>query len=343
MTPEPPYFGIYTRDGFAGDVATVIRTQFTPTFLRVEGDYAPHRIDTNRVDPAAFGARSLPVPILEGADVQLSSWRPRHPTPFAIRNILGDELLFVVGGTARLETDFGVLDLRPGDFVLLPRAVAYRLAEVSNLDVVMLASASQWRIDPEHAPAVLNPELHIDRPRAYDDPTAAPGEYEVLLRHGDGCTSLFYDCDPLPSLAVGGAPAIQRFNLEDVQPIGMKAGIPPARLINDGTTRNLIYYLGARENAQPPIHNNADYDEIVLYTRGPGSWGAIDTPGELVWVPKGILHGGPPEAVEEGYVAWLLETRAPMRLTPAGKEISQLMETSNWEVHPSVRQEAITR
>jgi homogentisate 1,2-dioxygenase len=342
MTPEP-YFGIYTRNGFAGPVSTLIRTQYTPKFLRAEGDYAPHRIDTNRVDPAEFGARSLPVPILEGEDVQVSSWRPRHPTPFAIRNVLGDELLFVVAGTARLETDFGVLDVRPGDFVLLPRAVGYRLAQVSDLDAIMVASASQWRIDPEHAPATLNPELHVDRPLAYEDPAAAPGEYEVLLRHGDGCTSLFYDCDPLATLAAGGAPAIQRFNLEHVQPIGMKAGIPPARLVNDDTTRNLIYYLGSRESGQPPIHHNADYDEIVLYTRGPGSWGSIDTPGEMIWTPKGIIHEGPVEDVPEGYVAWLLETRAPMRLTRAGKEISQLMETSRWEVHPSVMQEATAR
>ncbi|WP_319456934.1 MULTISPECIES: homogentisate 1,2-dioxygenase [unclassified Mycobacterium] len=337
MPPEP-YFDLYTRNGFVGPASTLIRTQHSPDYTRVEGIYAPRRIDTGRLDVGLFSPRPLPIPLLDSGDVKVSSWRLRQSTPFAIRNVVGDELLFVVSGTARLETDFGVLDLVPEDFVLLPRAVTYRLVEVDQFDALVVSAddATTWRIDPEHA-AVLNPDLHVDTPRPYDDPVAGEGEYEVLVLHGDGCTSFFYDRDPIPIAATGGAPVVQRFNLTNVQGISVEQGsVPPPRLINDSSTRNLFFYLGSRKVDDPPIHHNADYDEVVVYTRGPGHYGSLDTPGFVTWTPKGIVHEGPPENVVAGYRAWLFESRARLRPTTAALKISEVMETTNWEVHPSV-------
>jgi homogentisate 1,2-dioxygenase len=58
-------------------------------------------------------------------------------------------------------------------------------------------------------------------------------------------------------------------------------------------------------------------------------------PGAVTWVPKGVIRRGPSENVPEGYQAWLLDARAPLRWTPQAIAASQLMETGNCAPHPS--------
>jgi homogentisate 1,2-dioxygenase len=326
---------VYSRNGFAGPATTLVRRQYAPDYTRVEGSYVPRRLETSLLGLDSFtDPRALPVTLLEGGDVQLAAWWRQEPTPFCLRNVQQDELHFVLSGTARLETDFGVLDLRPADFVLIPRAVTYRLSQVDALRELIVATASRLTVEPDSVPVVLNVDLDLDAPAPFANPEARPGEYELLVRHGEETTSYFYDRDPLPVAAVVGQPVVLRFNLEHVHGISAANGsLPPSRLINDQTTRTLLYYLGARPGGRAPVHHNADYDEIIVFAAGPGTYGAIDTPGTVTWTPKGVIHHGPDEDVPEGYVAWLLETRAKLRATPAGLRISRLMETSEWGIH----------
>ncbi len=219
--------------------------------------------------------------------------------------------------------------------VRIPRSVAVRLVDVRELNLIVLATVSPLIVAPEND-AVLNP-AQVDVPRPYDSPGWPAGEYELVIRHGDRTTSYFYDYDPLPIIQASGAPVVQRFNLAAVHPLTVQGAVsPPARLIDDPTTETMIFYLGARENGRPPVHHNADYDEIGVYVAGPGVFGAMTVPGTTVWVPKGVIHQGPEENVPEGYVAWLIETRANLELTEAGRRIAQLAETNRFEVHPSV-------
>lgn len=339
----PPNIDLYTRNGFAGPMATIVRAQYSPPYTRVQGTYAPHRFDVHDVSEAAFAeSRALPVAMLEGAGVTIEVSHRSAPTEFAIRNVLADELHYVLEGEARLDTDFGLLEIKPGDFVLLPRAVTYRYAEIgSPLRELIVVTESRLAVDPEGAPGVLNVDLHVDAPVPNPGIDRGPGEYEVIIRHGTEFTSYFYDYDPLPSLAVVGAPIVRRFNVENVHGLGVdQGGLMPPRLINDASTRTLVFYLGNRRSDRPPVHHNADYDEVIFYVAGPGHYGAVDKPGTVTWTPKGIIHQGPEEDVPEGYAAWLLETRAPLSLTPVGREVGRLMETGQFDIHPSLTQPA---
>lgn len=343
QTPQgpPPNIDLYTRNGFAGPMATIVRAQYSPPYVRVQGTYAPHRFDVHDISDAAFTeSRSLPVPVLEGAGVSVEVSQRIAPTEFAIRNVLADELHYILEGAGRLDTDFGVLHVRAGDFVLLPRAVTYRYAEITSpLREIVVVTDSELKVDPEGAPGVLNVDLHVDAPTPDPSIDRGLGEFEVLIRHGEQFTSYFYDYDPLPSLAAVGAAIVRRFNVENVHGLGVtQGGLMPPRLINDATTRTLFYYLGNRQSDRPPIHHNADYDEVIFYVAGPGHYGAIDKPGTVTWTPKGIIHQGPEENVPEGYDAWLLETRSPLNLTPVGREVGKLMETGQFDLHPTVSQ-----
>lgn len=328
---------LYTRNGFAGPATTMVKMSYSPTYTRVRGKYRPQRLCAWNIDDSVADApRGLPVPLLRSATVRLDLWHRNSDTPYALRDVFNDQLFFVGAGHGRLETDLGVLDLEPLDIVVLPRAVSYRLSAVDSLQILIVVTPEMLRIDPENA-AVLNPVAHIDVPRPYDPRWVRTGEQELVLRHGDETTSYFYDYDPLPVLQTAGAPVVQRFSLRNVRPIVVEGAdaSPPARLITGSGKETLAFYLGARKTRRPPIHHNADYDEVGIYSAGPGAFGHMRIPGTIVWVPKGVIHQGPDEDVPEGYVAWLVETRANLELTPQGAKIAELVETSLFGVHPS--------
>lgn len=344
MPEQPPNIDLYSRNGFAGPMATLVRSQYAPAYTRVAGTYTPRQLDLMAIEDRHFSDdRALPVPVLVGEGTSIEMLRRRVDMPFAVRNVFRDEVHYIYSGTARLETDFGVLDIEPGDFVLLPRTVTYRYTGiVGEVAASVLSTTSELRLEPENAPGVLNVDLHVEAPRPFEANIGAGvgGEYEVLLRHGDDTTSYFFDADPLPTMQVFGPPIVRRFNIRNVHGIGVTSGgLMPSRLLNDQTTNTLLFYLGTRQTTRPPIHHNADYDEIIFFARGPGAWGAVSDPGTVTWTPKGVIHHGPDENVSEGFQAFLVETRAAMRMTDVGAQISRLMEMENYGVHPTDRSE----
>jgi homogentisate 1,2-dioxygenase len=333
--PDGVNVDLYSRNGFDGPLSMIVRSSYSPGYTRVEGAYRPQRIHTWTL-PTADDERSMPVTVLRSPTVRFDLWHRNSDTPFAIRDVRNDQLMFVTSGSARLETDFGVLDLEPLDMVVLPRAVTYRLSQVDNIRMMLLVTPEQLSVDPD-ATNALGREVQL--PKAYAPTESRSGEQELVVRHGDESTSFFFDYDPLPVLGTDGAPVVQRFTLQNVTPpasVG-PVGTPPSRLVAGAQSETLVFYLGARESARPPVHHNADYDEIGIYAAGPGVFGQMTKPGTVVWVPKGLIHQGPEENVPDGYVGWLFETRANLELTPAGARIAATMETSLFGVHPSAQ------
>jgi homogentisate 1,2-dioxygenase len=331
--PDEVKVDLYSRNGFGGPLSMILRSSYSPGYTRVEGTYRPQRIHTWTL-PTADDPRGLPVTVLHSPTTRLDLWHRDVDTPFSIRDVRNDQLLFVTNGSARLETDFGVLDLEPLDMVVLPRAVSYRLSRVDAIRMMVVATPEQLSVDSD-ATTLLGREVQL--PRAYEPNDIRSGEHELVVIHGDEFTSYFFDYDPLPVLGSDGAPVVQRFSLRNVSPPPSEGpvGTPPSRLVAGAQSETLVFYLGARESARPPVHHNADYDEVGIYACGPGIFGHMTEPGTVVWVPKGIIHQGPEENVPEGYVGWLFETRANLVLTPAGAQMAELMETSLFGVHPS--------
>jgi homogentisate 1,2-dioxygenase len=58
----------------------------------------------------------------------------------------------------------------------------------------------------------------------------------------------------------------------------------------------------------------------------------LTDPGQLAWVPKSVTHWGPIEDVPRGIPRWLIESTGTFRLTPAGKDAAQPMETGQFGI-----------
>ena len=339
----PPPFTphLWSRDGFNGDICVTGRPYPIVEYTAVSGPHVPQRLDMPAVVAADATDPAAPPTVIgrsvNGAEIAIS--RLGAPMPHLFRNAEQDELHFVQEGEFDYVTDFGTLTAGPGDFVAIPRAVTHRVvpATAGGLRIIV-STPAQLLLKPPAPFGMVNLARDVSRP----DPTRTSdleGPVTLRVKAYDGVTTFTLPRDPMPLVAVlGGVPPVWKLNLASIQPLTYEPhGGPPDSFAETADRDLLIYPLSARTGARPPMHYNADFDELIFYFRGPGAYGELDSPAQLAWVPKSLGHWGPPEEVPEGYLAWLLESVGTFRLTDAGKAVAQLMETGEFGVSTATR------
>src|SRR4051794_37257411 len=85
-----------------------------------------HHLNSGKL-PTAGDPITGRVPFLTNSDVTISRCRPAHPQGELYRNALADEVIFVHRGRGILHTMFGLLPVKPFDYVVIPRCTTYRL------------------------------------------------------------------------------------------------------------------------------------------------------------------------------------------------------------------------
>lgn len=334
----PPGLHLYTREGFVGEMCVAIRPHTIYEYLSVEGAHAPKRLNLGDCATADRGDRwAPPTPIASNREgVILSVSGRTAETPYAFRNTECDEIHFVQDGEIEFITDFGVLHAKPGDFVAMGRTVTYRVKPLTPATLrIIIETPESVALKPPAPFGMVNKGRDLKRPVVTPLPD---GETELWLKSFDGVTRFKVPHNPLSlSAIIDGVPPVWMLNLKAIAPMAYpNSGGPPAQFCQSPTADLLLYTLSARPPAtRPPQHHNADYDELIFYFAGPGSYGEMKAPGDMIWTPKGVTHWGPLEDVPEGYLAWLLETRGTMRLTEAGLGIAVAMETGNFGLQPA--------
>jgi homogentisate 1,2-dioxygenase len=322
----------WSREGFYGDGINVIRPHHVPDYISVNGPHAPQRFKIGEVAlPDRNDPQALPVPVLVGrSGVQLSISGRERPMPFVVSNVEADEVYFIQEGEVAFATAYGKIGGLPGDFVFIPRAVPYTVRPVQGptlMVIVEIPGAVRLDMAPSFAPQRESATVEM--------PGNDDGETTWLVKSFDGVTRYVKPYNVLAAVSMdAGTNPVWKTSLKNIPP--NEAG-HPTQFAASPNKDELLYTLSARRRRRPPIHYNADYDEVIVYFAGPGAWGSVKDPGTLTWVPKGIAHHGPPEDVPEGYLAWMLESRSTLRLTPAGQRVAQLMELDMYGPHPSSR------
>lgn len=335
----PPNAHLWSRDGFNGDICITVRPHSIIEYTTATGPHAPHRLDLHALDlPDRDDPAALPAVFASSRNaVVLSASGRGESAPFAWRNAENDELHFVQDGIVDYVTDFGSLRAEPGDFVCLPRAVTYRVEVVSAPTLrVIVETPEQLHLKPPAWFGMIN----FGRDVAHPDPTRPStrrGESELVVKAFDGVTRFLMPNDPLGLVAViDGTVPVWKVNLSAIQPMTyLPNGGPPASFAETASRDLLLYTLSARSGLRPPMHHNADYDELIFYFGGEGAYGELREPGTLSWTPKSVGHWGPDEDVPEGYLAWLIESGGTVRLTPTGQAAAHLMETGRFGYQPT--------
>ncbi|MGN6131090.1 MAG: homogentisate 1,2-dioxygenase [Nocardioidaceae bacterium] len=255
--------------------------------------------------------------VLGNGDVRLSYVVAGEVSPY-YRNAVGDECVYVEDGEGVVETVFGVLPYRTGDYVLVPRATTHRWVpdRVSRLYAIEANShispprryLSRFGQLLEHAP-YCERDLHGPTEPLLVDGT----DVEVLVKHrgrgGSGLvgSAMTYAGHPFDVVGWDGCLYPYTFNTCDFMPItGKVHQPPPVHQVFEGHNFGVCNFLPRKVDYAPgsiPVpyyHSNVDSDEVMFYVGGDyearkGSGIGI---GSVSLHPGGYAHGPQPSAVE---------------------------------------------
>jgi homogentisate 1,2-dioxygenase len=266
------------------------------------------------------------VPLLVNADVSIGLCRPAEPMPYHYKNADGDDLLFVHQGQGRLETMFGTLPYRRGDYLVIPRGTIYRLApDAGETRLLVIESSSAIEVPNryrneygqmlEHAPYC---ERDIRVPETLEDHEES-GTFEVRIKARGRLTAYYYGFHPLDVVGWDGCVYPWAFNIGDFEPITGRVHQPPTThqtfaarnfVVCSFVPRMLDYHPNAIP--VPYNHSNLESDEVLYYCNSKfGSRRGIEE-GSITLHPGGIPHGPQPGAVEASLGATRTEELAVM-------------------------------
>ena len=282
--------------------------------------------------------------VLGNSDVRIGYVVADGPSPY-YRNAVGDECVYVESGTGAVESVFGALRYRTGDYVMVPRATTHRWLpdEPSRLYPIEANShihppkryLSRFGQLLEHAPYC---ERDVRGPA---EPLVLEGsDVEVLVKHrGNGPggivgTRLVYDTHPLDVVGWDGCLYHYTFHVEDYMPItGKIHQPPPVHQVFEGWNFVICNFVPRKVDYHelavpvPYYHSNVDSDEVMFYVGGDyearkGSGIGI---GSISLHPGGHAHGPQPSAIEASLgveafdeLAVMVDTFKPLELGEGG-------------------------
>jgi len=331
----------YARGGFSGAYAHFYRQHAPVGWTRIEGPLRPRCFDLADLTEArgdgsgeAGDYLANRVPLLGNDDVVVSMARLGAAMPYFFRNADADELVFVHAGHGTLETEFGSLAYRRGDYLVIPRGTTQRLdpADVSTFLVIAtrgeLAEPERGLLG-QHAlydPAVLEvptPSEDGVGSRLEGKRVAADGgrdahsagsagnrgglEWEVRIQRLGELTSVFYPFCPLDVVGWKGTISVKRLASGDIRPVmSERYHLPPSAHSTFSADGVIVCTFLPRslENGDPGAlkvpfyHSNIDFDEVLFYHDGEFFSRTGVHPGMLTFHPQGIHHGPQPGAAE---------------------------------------------
>jgi homogentisate 1,2-dioxygenase len=347
--PEGTYEEEHGRRGFYGKSAHLYHRHPPTGWSRIEGKLRPHCFDCNRLLPSDMtNPRGTPVPFLGNGDLQISVSRRSAPMPFYFRNADGDELIFVHRGKGILESDFGPLEFEKGDYLVIPRAVTYRLvpAEADNFFLVV-----ESKTEFEQPEKGLIGQHALYDPGAIVTPEPAPaddseGEWEVRIKADGECSSIFYPFHPLDVVGWKGDLTVWKINLRDICPVmSPRVHLPPSAHTTFVTGGAVVCSFVPRPLEESPealkvpfFHRNTDYDEFIFYHDGDFFSRDNIGPGMATLHPRGIHHGPHPKALRNqgaktrtNEYAVMLDGLNPIRVLPDGEKVEWQDYWKSWK------------
>ena len=351
---------LFSTRGFSGPMTTMYHLNL-PTDVAGWEDRGPataqyledeplrHRhLLTPRMEPHGDAITGR-VPLMGNQDVVWSQALVAEQMDYLYKNAEGDECLFVHDGSGVLESMCGSVPFQPGDYLVIPRGIIYRL-RFDALPVRMIAIESHGPIETpkryrneygqllEHAPYSERDFRGPSELVTMDE----KGTFEVLIKARGRHTMYTFGYHPFDIVGWDGYVFPYAFSIHDFQPITGQLHMPPpihqtfaapGFVICSFCPRILDFHPEAIP--VPYNHSNVDSDEVLYYCNSKfGSRRGI-VEGSITLHPLGIPHGPQPGAVEASLghtkteeLAVMLDTWHPLKLT---REALALEDPDYWK------------
>ena len=340
---------LVSSKGFSGIYSNLYHINM-PTRIKSVGEPVPYdskvldgyglkqtHLNTSKVGTTGADYLESRKVLLKNVDVSMAICSPtQRSMNYFYKNADGDEVLFVHEGTGVLISQFGKLDIKKGDYVVIPRTVIYKLEfDESPLRLLIIESTSpietprRYRNElgqlEEHAPFC---ERDIRPPHELVT-DSSKGEFLVKIKKQGFLHQYKYEHSPLDIVGWDGYLWPYAFSINEFEPITGRVHLPPpvhqtfqsqGFVICSFVPRLFDYHPLAIP--APYNHSNIDSDEVLYYAEGNFMSRRGIERGSFTLHPGGIPHGPHPGTVENSIgaketkeLAVMLDTFKPLYLT----------------------------
>ena len=283
-------------------------------------------------------------------DVEISLCRPATQMDYFFRNGEGDEVIFVHEGSGTLQTTFGDVPYKEGDYIVVPRGTTYRfdpvgaqrylVFETPGLIEIPRRYRNQYGQLVEGAP-YYNRDIH---PPTELRTVREQGEFAVKVRVRGGYQTYVVDYHPFDVVGWDGYLYPWTFSVHDFEPItGRIHQPPPSHQTFAGQNFVICSFCPRKLDFDPeavPIpyhHSNLQSEEMIYYVSGNfGSRKGVEV-GSITLHPSGLPHGPQPGLAEKSIglhetheLAVMCDTFNPLKLSTFAKGLDDGVYWRSW-------------
>jgi len=350
--PEGTYERELGKEGFFGPASHMYHANPPTGWTNFDGPLRPRAFDTTRLE-APSGSPWDAAELMHNAHTRIRSWKSPSGMDHLVRNSDGDELLFVHAGTGELYCDYGRMEFREGDYIMLPRGTMWRLASEDALDVLMIEATNSSYMLPDKGllgpHAIFDPAM-LDTPEIDEKFTAQQGgtQWDVVVKRRNQLSTISYPFNPLDAVGWHGDLVPVKINWRDIRPLmSHRYHLPPSAHTTFIANRFVVCTFVPRPFETDPgalkvpfFHNNDDYDELIFYHAG--NFFSRDNihPGMMTLHPCGFTHGPHPKALKNAFepkaegteeVAVMIDTRDALDVTDEAGSVEWKEYVDSWK------------
>jgi len=292
------------------------------------------------------------VPIMFNEDLIALRARPDKQQTEIFRNAAADEIIFIHQGSGYIETTYGRLPYKRGDYCVIPRTCNYIMVsdDIEQEDHLILESLGPCRIPKQY----LNEDgqMLMGSPyyeRDFHSPTALQNvdrdvETTILVKDQHRLTRVTMANNPFDVVGWDGFLYPYTFNAWDFEPLTGTCHLPPPYqqtfemrgfVICTFAPRYLDHHPKAVK--VPYVHSNVEADEVLFYVEGEfGSRKGVEI-GSFTLHPGGIPHGPHPGTIMKSMdvdftneMAVMFDTDRPLFLTKQAMEMDDPDYPMSW-------------
>ncbi len=292
------------------------------------------------------------VTLMGNADLRISIARPTEPMKYWYRFAHGDEMMFIHDGSGILESQYGILPYQPGDYLVIPTGVLWRIIPDVENEQRMLVIEASGHLEPPRR--YLNNYGQFLETAPYCERDLRPpeklithdetGEFEVRVKARDCITRYFYTYHPLDVVGWDGHLWPFALNIKDFEPITGRIHQPPTVHQTFAGSGFVVCSFVPRLFDYHPLaipapynHSNVDSDEVIYYVAGNFMSRKGTERGSMTIHPNGIPHGPHPGKYEGSIgkertdeLAVMIDTFRPLKLTTQAQSLEDKDYFSSW-------------
>jgi homogentisate 1,2-dioxygenase len=350
---KPVYEELFGREGFSGP-SSLLYHQGMPEAAHdvVAGDddvaqreheqvHGHAHLEAWRLSPQGdvVGGRQW---LLANDDVRIGLAVPAEKQETLYVNASADEVLFMHKASGTLHSQFGRLQLRQGDYCVIPRGTIHRieLDDVEHSRILVLECTGM--VDSPERYRSRNGQLTEASPyserdiRGPDELELVSGPAEVWLKRAGRVTRYLLDHHPFDVIGWDGTVYPCAFSVHDYEPRAGRFHVPPPTH-QVFAAHNLVIcnFVPRKVDWDPEAvflpyhHSNLDSDEVMYYAGGDYAARRGISEGSITHHVGGVPHGPQPGALEASRdkpretneLAVMIDTFRPLHRTTTARQV----------------------